>query len=176
MCFIPLVSLWWHSLFFYTCNDIITSVKDVGFLWCIITHNPLDHIIWTNYSLSAVLLAPNRVQCVSPSYQSSLKSWCVAPLQHRNTVEYLARDAIGAERKRKQRENKRKRWSHLPFPTCVLSSPLKLFHYAESMRAVQRFINCVLSPERGSTKVSQSDRERGRVGTKEKKRRDGKEK
>lgn len=70
-CFIPPVCLRWHlPLFFNTCNDIITSVKDVGFLWCIITRNPLDHIIWTNYSLSA---AKQRLLCVSSiSIQSEI--------------------------------------------------------------------------------------------------------
>lgn len=123
--------------------------KDFGFLWSWITHNRLNHIIWTNYSCSNVLLAEDAA-CPLHN-QSSPISLCVAP------------NATSGQNNR----------SHLDVVFTAETNVLRQNYCSARVRPDN--LSAAHRPQRGSVKVSQSDSKSRRMGAEEKQRQRGTE-
>lgn len=149
-----------------TCNDIITSVKYVGFLWCIITHNPIDHIIWTNYSkcspkqrLYLLHINPVWISGLWLHFNTEGTTW-ISGSEHNWSWE-----------KKKAAGEQRETLEPLAFPSLRV-----VFTTETIQKAWERpsdLSTVVLSPRSESAKVSQSDSKSKESGHKrEKEKRD----
>lgn len=138
-----------------TCNDIITSVKNVGFLWCIITHNPIDHIIWTNYSkcspkqrLYLLHINPVWISGLWLHFNTEGTTW-ISGSEHNWSWE-----------KKKAAGEQRETLEPLAFPSLRVVFTTETIQ--KSMRAAQWFVNRgVVSQERERESKSERQQEQG---------------